>query len=184
MKKAVILVSALFIAAIIAVGVIFFPYLSDLFKDDNFDMHSDSAAAMSANNFSVYDSNGCKVQLSDYVGKPIVVNFWATWCGYCVRELPDFQKVYSEYGDKVNFMMVDLADGSREKKSDAMNYVKSMSFTFPVYFDTDFSASNAYSIRSIPMTLIIDKDGNVIKTQNGMMDGNDLKLYLDNLLSE
>ena len=67
-----------------------------------------------APDFTVLDANGKRIRLSDNFGKPIVINFWATWCPPCKRELPDFDKLCKEYGDKVVFMMVNLTDGRRD----------------------------------------------------------------------
>ncbi len=183
MKKVIIIISLLFACAI-ALLIVFLPKFMDINNDQTGSSYSGPKNYITADDFTVYDSNGKEVRLSDFVGKPTVVNFWATWCGYCVKELPDFEKKYQEYGNDVNFLMVDMADGSRETKKDALDFKREHAYTFPVYFDSDFSATEAYSIRSIPMTLILDKEGNLIKTQYGTMDGNDLKFYLDKMLDK
>ena len=68
----------------------------------------------------VYTDLGEPLKLSAIAGgKPLVVNFWATWCPYCVDELPDFQQIVSDYGDRVSFAFVDVADGQRERADDA-----------------------------------------------------------------
>ena len=184
MKKIIITVIVLVFVLVLAFGIIFFPELKQLYFEKYSSDYSQSGNSISASDFTVYDTNGKEKKLSDFVGKPIVVNFWATWCGYCVKELPDFEKIYQQYGNDVSFLMVDLADGSRETKKDAEKFIKTYSYTFPVYFDLDFSASEAYSIRSIPMTLILDKEGNLVETHYGTMDGSDLKFYLDSMLEE
>ncbi len=84
-----------------------------------------------APDFTVYDVNGNEVSLSDYKGKPVVLNFWATWCYYCKEEMPDFNKAYKEYPD-VQFLMVNATDGVQETKEKAMQYVKDEGFDFPV----------------------------------------------------
>ena len=67
-----------------------------------------------APDFIVYDAEGTAFRLSDFKGKPVVVNFWASWCPPCRSEMPHFDQVYSEVKDDVMFMMVDLVDGQRE----------------------------------------------------------------------
>ncbi|MBP3544577.1 MAG: TlpA family protein disulfide reductase, partial [Lachnospiraceae bacterium] len=67
-----------------------------------------------APDFTVIDAEGNEVKLSDMRGKPVVVNFWASWCGPCKMEMPEFEEVYKELGDEVHFMMVNLTDGWQE----------------------------------------------------------------------
>lgn len=77
-----------------------------------------------APDFVVYDSEGNAVQLSDFSGKPVVINFWATWCGYCVKEMPSLQKAYEAYGDEVAFMIINVTDGHKETKEEAFAFVE------------------------------------------------------------
>ena len=76
-----------------------------------------------------------KVRMLDFKGKPIVVNLWATWCGPCKVELPSFEELYQEYGDRVQFMMVNLTDGKQEKKEDVQGFISKRNYTFPVFFN-------------------------------------------------
>jgi len=122
-----------------------------------------------ASNFTVRDKAGKKVSLSDFKGKSVVVNFWASWCPPCKEEMPYFNEVYKELGSEVQFMMVDLVDGSRETQSKANTFIKENNYTFPVYFDTDQSAAIAYSIYSIPTTIFIDKTGKIVQTHTGAL---------------
>lgn len=109
--------------------------------------------------FTVLDAGGNEVKLSDMFGKPIVLNFWASWCPPCMAEMPDFEIVYNELGGDVVFMMVNLTDGQRETLDTAKAFIEDEGYTFPVYFDTTQEAAYNYSVRSIPMSLFIDKDG-------------------------
>ena len=120
--------------------------------------------------FTVYDVDGNKVNLFDFKGKPIVVNFWASWCPPCKREMPDFNEVYKEYKNEVVFMMIDLVDGIRETKDKGQKYVKEQGYEFPVYFDTDQDAAYKYWIMSIPTTIFINSEGNIEIGYQGAID--------------
>jgi len=116
------------------------------------------------------DLEGNKVKISDLKGKPVVLNFWASWCPPCKSEMPGFENLYQEYGDKIQFVMVNLTDGGRETKDTAMKYVNDMGYTFPIYFDTDMSAALAYNAVSIPITYLIDSDGNIVAYASGAVE--------------
>lgn len=134
--------------------------------------------------FSVTDINGNLVNLSNCFGKPIVVNFWATWCGPCKSELPAFNNMYKKYGEKVIFLMVNLTDGFREKEENVKEFISSNNYEFPIFFDKEYSASNAYSVYSIPMTLFINPDGTLKDTHIGAMSEKTLEKYIKELNGE
>lgn len=120
-----------------------------------------------APDFTVTDEEGNKVKLSDFRGEPVVINFWATWCYYCKVEMPDFNTAFNKYPD-VNFLMVNATDGFRETVSVAKEFIEDSGFDFDVYYDTERSAVNTYGVSSYPLTLFIDKDGNLIGHISGM----------------
>ncbi len=124
-----------------------------------------------APDFSVLNKLGQTVHFRDLIGKPVVINFWATWCPYCVKELPDYEACYQEFGDQVEFMFIDLTDGSRETIKTADAYIRKNGFTFPVYYDTEMSAAYVYGIQSIPVSVFIDEKGNLYRWGTGMLDG-------------
>lgn len=135
-----------------------------------------------ATNFTVYDSNGNAVSLSDYFGKPIVVNFWASWCGPCKSEMPGFDRMYQQYKGSVSFLMVDMVDGYRETKETGQSYIANNGYSFPVFYDTKQSASYAYSVTSYPTTLFIDANGNIAKIKKGAMSESTLENEINALL--
>ena len=137
-----------------------------------------------ASNFSVINESGENVNLSDYFGYYIVVNFWATWCSPCKSELPAFEELSKEYDGKLNFMMVNLIDGYQETVESVKEFIKQNNYTFPVFFDTEYSASNTYQVYSIPETIFIDKEGNIVDTHIGAMSKETLRNYINNLIGE
>ncbi len=134
--------------------------------------------------FTVYDTDGNEIKLSDVVseGKPIVINFWTTWCTYCIQEMPEFNEVYSEYGDNVNFIMLDVNGGGNDNMEDALAYVEKNNFGFPIYFDTVLSATSAYGVTGFPTTVIIDKIGNIVYHRSGAMSKDNLISILEQIL--
>ena len=119
-----------------------------------------------APDFTVQDWDGNEVHFSDYLGKPIVLNFWAHWCGPCQMEMPEFNAAHERLGGEVTFLMVHegaAVDDGKEKVTEG-------GYTFPVVFDVDSSAGNMYGITAFPTTFFIDKDGNLQAYYMGAMD--------------
>jgi len=141
-----------------------------------------SSSAAAAADFAVYDADGNTVKLSDYIGKPVVVNFWASWCGYCKIEMPDFQKAYEAYGDKIQFLMVDLTGGGNDTRAAGDAVIAENGFTFPVFYDDDNSAAYAYGIRSMPTSIFVDADGNLAGQNVGMVSADQLEAYIQQIL--
>ena len=139
-----------------------------------------------APDITITDLNGNKVKLSTFRGKIVVLNFFSTHCPPCKREIPDFQKAYEKYGknNDVQFLCVSIIGALGEQKDDAKNYFNKNNFNLPLYLDEDASASEAFGVSSIPHTFIIDKDGNIKKSNLGMMDYETLQSELEKLLNK
>lgn len=133
-----------------------------------------------APNITVYTNQGEPVQLWDLKGKPVVMNFWATWCGYCKKEMPDFNEVYEQEKENVTFLMINMTD-ERETKQIASNYIKQGNFTFPVYYDITMDAVYTYGIYSLPTTVFIDKEGNIDTIYHGMLTKEALKSHIERI---
>lgn len=138
---------------------------------------------IAAVDFTVYNADGTTVKLSDFYGKPILINFWATWCSPCKTEMPDFEKVYKDYGEDVVFMMVNMTSG-RDTVESASKFVADAGYTFPVYYDKDMDAASTYGAYSIPMTVLIDADANIVGAQVGILSEDVLREVLDSVLAE
>lgn len=144
------------------------------------DHHEEAAAEngtedKSAPDFKVVDAEDEEITLSSFAGKPVVLNFWASWCPPCKSEMPDFQKAYEQYGTDIAFVMLNLTDGVRETKEKAQSYIAEQGFTFPTYYDVEQNAANTYFITSIPTTYFIDENGDVIASAKGMLDAETLE---------
>ena len=137
---------------------------------------------IAAPDFTVQDYEGNQVKLSDFKGKPVIVNFWASWCGPCKSEMPDFDEVYAEYGDEVQFMMVNLTDGSRETVESAKAYIEEQGYSFPVYFDTESEGAIAYGVMAIPTTSFIDEEGNAVAQAMSALDRDTIQQGIDMIL--
>lgn len=134
-------------------------------------------ALVPAPDFTVLDMDGNEVKLSDYLGKPIVLNFWAHWCGPCQSEMPEFNAAWEELGGEVTFLMVHVgADTQAGKEKVAQG-----GYTFPVVFDVESEASAIYGITAFPTTFFIDRDGNLQGWYMGAMDAQLLQVGLDRI---
>ena len=136
-----------------------------------------------APDFTVYDSEGNEVHLSDFRGKPVVLNFWASWCGPCKSEMPDFESAYQTLGQDVHFLMINQT-GGRETLETAQEFLAQSGYTFPVYFDTELSASMAYGVSAIPTTFFIDAEGYPVVYAQGALSGQHLQMGIDMIYSK
>ena len=141
-------------------------------------------ARVDAPDFTVYDADGNAVKLSDFLGQPVVVNFWASWCGPCQSEMPAFDAVAAEYAGQVAFLMVNLTDGYQETQAQAEAFLEEKGYTFPVYFDLDSDAAVTYGIYGIPVTFFIDADGHAVAQARSAIDEQTLRTGLAMILPE
>ena len=134
--------------------------------------------------FTVQDWEGNMVKLSDFFGKPIVLNFWASWCPPCKAELPDFDDACKKYDGEVVFLMVNMTDNQIETVEVAKDFIKTYGYDFPVYFDVDYQAAMVYGVRSIPQTYFINAEGEVVTVATGMISASQLEQRIGMIYSE
>lgn len=123
-----------------------------------------------APNFSLTDTNDKVRKLSDYRGHVVAVNFWATWCPPCRKELPSMQKTYKAL-KKTGFRIIGVNVG--EKWDTVASFLSNLSLTYPIVLDKDSSAMQKWHIIGLPTTFIVDKEGRIIYRITGGRDWND-----------
>ena len=155
---------------------------ADSAEPNNTEPGSTEPEKQAAPDFTVYDGDGNAHKLSDFRGKPVILNFWASWCGPCKSEMPDFEEKYQQYKEDIHFLMVNLTDGSQETVESAQGYIDGYGYTFPVYFDTDYSGAIAYGVNAIPATYFIDESGSLVAYGKSAMSGETLQRGIDMLI--
>ncbi|MGK0467336.1 TlpA family protein disulfide reductase [Clostridium sp.] len=128
--------------------------------------------------FKLKDLNGKDVSLSDYKGKKVFLNFWASWCPPCKAEMPDIEKLYNETNDTD---LVILAVNVGEIKSDVTSFLNDNKYNFTVLLDSDQNISNQYNIKGIPTSFFIDTEGNIVSSKVGGMSLDEMKSYISKL---
>ena len=131
-----------------------------------------------APDFTVWNQAGEQVSLREILeGKPAVINFWTSKCPPCKEEMPDFQEVYEELGDKLQFIMVDGVGCMGETEESGKAYVEEQGFSFPVYYDLEMSAVITYGIQAFPTTYLINEKGELVAGGSGMLSKENLLSY-------
>ncbi|MFA5078663.1 MAG: redoxin domain-containing protein, partial [Dehalococcoidia bacterium] len=123
-----------------------------------------------APNFTLRDLKGETVSLSQFRGKKVILNFWASWCTPCKIELPHFQTLWARTNPGADYVILAVA-GSQSEESVIKDFIEDGNYSFTVCLDPNDAAFNKYELTSIPKTYFIDKDGVIRRIQQGMFTG-------------
>ncbi|WP_297632248.1 TlpA disulfide reductase family protein [uncultured Clostridium sp.] len=118
--------------------------------------------------FTLENLNGEKVSLSQYKGKTIFINFWATWCTPCESELASLSKVYNEYKEDKDIVILTINVGENEKT--AKDFMTKNNYSFPVLLDSTGEVAKEYGAKALPISVVINKEGKVVEYKRGAMD--------------
>ena len=144
-------------------------------------------------NIVLYDQYGKKHNIEEYKGKVVVINFWATWCGYCVQEMPEFEKVYKEFGSNKKDVIILGVAGPKSKenqnnvdveKDKVISFLKKKNITYPSLMDETGKSFDDYKVRALPMTYVINKNGYLEGFVNGAITDEQLRKAINETLKK
>ncbi len=133
-----------------------------------------------AYDFRMQDMNGNDIQLSHLLDKPVVLNFWASWCPPCKAEMPSFEKLYKQYGEDINFVMVSVDS----TMTDAKSFISQYRYTFPAYLDAYNEGYNEYNVKAIPRTYFITTSNEIFISHLSYIAADQLEENIKQLMKE
>ena len=191
-KNSIILIVIIVLFAILLVGgnILYQKLSKQVEEQEQQELQEEQETSTSteeelAMDFTVYGKDGEEIKLSHFQGKkPVVVNFWASWCDSCKEEMPYFQEAIEQYGDEVEFLMVNLTDGMRETVEKADKFIKESGYDMDIVYDLDLDATYTYYISSIPRTLFINRDGTLYYDYMGRITKEFLNSSIEKILEQ
>ena len=144
-------------------------------------------------NIVLYDQYGKKHNIEEYKGKVVVINFWATWCGYCVEEMPAFEKVYKEFGSNKKDVIILGVAGPKTKqnlnnvdveKDKIISFLNKNKITYPTLMDETGKSFDDYKVRALTKTYVINKDGYLEGFVNGAITDEQLRKAINETLKK
>jgi len=169
------------ILAVILAGVAVFQNRSGNMFDQKADTPAEGATAsqqveelpkvgFKAPPFTLKALDGESYSIPHPTGKPVIVNFWASWCGPCRLEAPELVKLYDKYKGKLEIYAVNMT--TQDTVEDAKAFADAFGFAFPVLLDDDEKnpVSNRYRVQAIPTTFFVDKNGLIVDKVTGLVD--------------
>lgn len=146
----------------------------------------DEESAVAAPDFTLTDQYGAEHTLSDYRGKVVFLNFWATWCPPCRAEMPDIQKLYESYGDAGEVVILAVATPGVSGETDEAGvaaFLTEHGYTYPVVMDPTGQVLSDYGISAFPTTFMIDREGSIFGYVPGAMSGEIMQSIIDQTLA-
>ena len=139
----------------------------------------------------VKDKDGMDVHLADYKGKKLYINVWASWCGPCMREIPELEEVYQLYKDKEDYVFLSLTSpndalfGNSQPQDrsaeEILAVAKERGITYPVLFDSKDQAATHFALRAFPTHIFVNSDGTISKQFSGQIQKEQLIGQLEDL---
>ena len=169
----------LFLSSLILAGCSSVTNTTNSSSESSSDSSSSTVSQSSALDFTVKDADDNDVNLADYQGKKVYINFWATWCGPCIREIPELEEVYQEYKDKDDFVFLSITSPNDAKFANTnpadesqkviLSKAKELGITYPVLFDTKDQAATKFALSAVPTHIFINSDGTLKQTFAGQI---------------
>lgn len=167
-EKRLMLRSAILIVIVIALGYTFY---MNFFVDQSAVRAGDKAV-----NFVSTDLEGQRIELDDYMGQGVMINFWGTYCPPCEKEMPVMEKLYQEYKDQgIEIIAINV----NEAEAVVRPFVARHKLTFPVVIDRGMRISDAYGINPLPVTFMVNEYGEVVRVHTGILTENVLREYFE-----
>lgn len=143
-------------------------------------LKEDKQLSLDAFKWQLIDLKGNLLTFGEKKGRVVFLNFWASWCKPCLKEMPDIQKLYSDYGSQVDFLLVTQEDSLKVK-----TFLKKRNYDLPFYFSDGDIPEVLYS-KTLPTTYIIDRKEKIVLAESGAMNWNSLhiRVLLDNILTD
>ena len=146
-------------------------------QEDGSPANQDSRIGSPAPSFRLVDLKGEAQALENYTGRPLIINFWTTWCRLCVAEMPLLQELYGS-GEDVTVLAVNI----KERQEDVEVFIRDAGYTFPVLLDENGEAASAYRVRGLPTTFAVNADGVITAVRIGAFDAQGLAALVESAM--
>ena len=181
MKKIIVLISVLMVGILLSACLKV--KISNTLQETETEIAKDEKGDNKMDNFSCETNKGETFELySRNNNKPVFINFWATWCGPCVGEMPDLQDVYDEYKDKVDFIFINCGD-SKEIISSFLNDMEGK-YTFPIGYDESDELALKFNVTGIPTTYVLNSDNTISDMVVGARSGDEYRKLLSKVINK